>query len=203
VAPTLAPIGRPPVRLQGSARVGSSKVAVEEEREVQNKMAPPLCVYGSDPSWRRVEASSSAAGSPGAAVYGLPRRPLFSTSPDRRLLRHCWLAGPPSTAFLTGHDRRPATRSARSASALLLTDTALSRGTSRATSPATLQADDDYKMHSGTSTSGQPLHQLALSTITLETHGKFMNNEISHPPPYPSSANATFRLLSELIFCCS
>jgi hypothetical protein len=63
-------------------------VAVEEEREVENKMAPPLCVSRSAPSRRRVEASAAAAGSPGAAVYGLPRRPLFSTSPDRCLLRH-------------------------------------------------------------------------------------------------------------------
>jgi hypothetical protein len=40
--------------------VGSSKVAVEEEREVENKMAPPVCVSRSAPSRRRVEASSAA-----------------------------------------------------------------------------------------------------------------------------------------------
>jgi hypothetical protein len=60
-------------------------VAVEEEREVENKMAPPVCVSRSAPSRRRVEASSAATGSPGGS---LPRRPLFSTSPDRCLLRH-------------------------------------------------------------------------------------------------------------------
>jgi hypothetical protein len=63
-------------------------MAVEEEREVEKKMTPPLCVSGSAPSRRRVEASSAAAGSTGAAVYGLPPRPLFSASPDQRLLRH-------------------------------------------------------------------------------------------------------------------